>query len=975
MFSLNERYNNFVVTKSLFIEEIKVQLIELKHLKLGTQVIKVLNDDDENLFSLSFKTLPKDSSGAPHILEHTVLCGSKKFPVKDPFFSMLKRSLNTFMNAMTGSDFTCYPASSLVEKDFYNLLEVYLDAVFYPNLEKMSFLQEGHRFEYSTPDDASSDLIYKGVVYNEMKGSMSNPDNILIHKMLENLTPDLPYSYNSGGDPQKIPSLTYEALKEFHKNYYHPSRCLFFFYGNLDLKKQLDFIEDQVLKKVETKPPIDSLPKQKRFSAPKKIIDQYPISEVESLEDKSIIAFGFLTCSIEDQIDLYALTILDNILMGNDGSILNLALLQSNLCKQADSIFDTEMSEAPYIIICKGCNSQNKDALLNIIKSTLKKVIELKIPKEIIEAALHQLEFERTEISSEAGPYGLTIFFRSALAKQHGIEPENSLIIHTLFKKLRKNLEDPNYLSNIIKKYLLDNLHLVELTLNPSKDFITMQIHEEEKKLHEIQSALTPNQIEQIIKETFELKKWQKKLEETSLDCLPKIDIKEVPIKNKSYPLNIEETKNFTTFHHDVFTNQILYVDLLFDLPELTLDELTLLPLFTSIITEIGAASRNYVENLNYIQAYTGGIASYLTLNIQAKDFNEFIPSIAIRSKALYKNSQKMFSLIKDTIANPNFNDPNRLKEILLQQYTFLESMLVKNSMRYATSLSQSSYSYPAYLSYLWHGIDYFKRLKELIKDLNKSIPKLIDQLNDLKSKVFCSKNPHLVISSDKNEYSNIKKNNFFDFLDIELKELKPFKINFEIEKNKSHTNFIPSPVAFSALSYKTIGYLDEDAPYLLLAGYIFENKILHKKIREEGGAYGSGASFSATSGIFTFTSFRDPHLSSTFNTFKFAINEITNKNFTDENLYEAKLGVIQNTDVPISPGSKAITAYNWFRSNKSDEIRQKFRDKVLNAKKEDVVKATKKYLLNQIDNGISISFCSKELFDKEKANLKDIFK
>lgn len=974
MFSLNEKYNNFIVTKNIFIEEIKVELIELTHLKLGTQVIKIKNDDDENLFSLSFKTLPKDSSGSPHILEHTVLCGSKKFPVKDPFFSMIKRSLNTFMNAMTGSDFTCYPAASLVEKDFYNLLEVYLDAVFYPKLEKMSFLQEGHRFEFLSPEDASSNLIYKGVVYNEMKGSMSNPDNILFHKMLEKLTPDLPYAYNSGGDPKKIPSLTYEELKEFHKNYYHPSRCLFFFYGNLDLKKQLDFIEDNVLKNVEKKPPIPNLPKQKRFSKPQIVKDEYPISEDDPIEDNSMIAFGYLTCSIEDQVDLFAISVLDNILMGTDASPLNLALMQSNLCKQAESLFDTEMSEAPYLIICKGCNSQNKDALLNVINSTLKKIIENKIPKDIIEAALHQLEFSRTEITHDMGPYGLILFFRSALTKQHNIEPENSLVIHTLFKLLRKNLEDSNYLPNLIKKYFLDNTHLVELTLNPSKTLNTEQIQEEENKLHEIQSHLSPNQIEKIIKETMELKKWHQKLEETSLDCLPKIDIKDVPKKNKNYPLNIEDFKNGKIFHHDVFTNEILYVDLLFDLPFLTFNEIILLPLFSSIITEIGASSRNYIENLNYIQAYTGGLASYLTLNIQANNFNEFVPSIGIRSKALSKNSKKLFSLIKDTFTSPIFNDKNRIKEILFQQYTYLENMKVKNSMRYATALSQSSYSYPAYLSSIWHGMDYLIRLKELIKDLDKNLPKLIDQLNALRSKVFCSNNTHLVISSSQKEYSNLKKNNFYDLFDFESNNMKPFKTDFEIEKIKSHPNIIPSPVAFSASSYKTIGYLDEDAPYLLLAGYIFENTILHKKIREEGGAYGSASNYSATSGIFTFTSYRDPHISSTLEAFKLAIKEVSNKKFTEENLYEAKLGVIQNTDTPISPGARAITAYTWLRCKKTEEIRQKFRDKVLKAKKEDIVNATKKHLLNQIDNAITISFCSKELLEKEAQNLKKYF-
>lgn len=973
MLERNERYNNFIVTKNIYIDEIKVRLIELEHIKLGTNVIKILNDDDENLFCMSFKTLPKDSTGVSHILEHTVLCGSKKFPVKDPFFSMLKRSLNTFMNAMTGSDFTCYPAASMVEKDFYNLFEVYLDAVFNPKLDRISFLQEGHRFEFSSPKDASTNLVYKGVVYNEMKGSMSNPDNILINKMFENLTPDLPYAYNSGGDPQKIPELTYEELKDFHKNYYHPSECLFFFYGNLDLKKQLDFIEEKILKNSKKKSGSISLPKQKRFSKPKIIEDFYPIAENESSENKSMIAFGYLTCSIKNQIDLFALSLLDIILMGTDASYLKLALMQSDLCKQADSFLETEMSEAAYLIICKGCSSQNKEALLKVIKNTLLKIIEQKIPKKIIEAALHQLEFSRTEISHDIGPYGLVLFFRSALNKQHGIEPENALVIHSLFNTLRKNLEDENYLPNLIQKYFLNNSHLVELTLKPSKDFIAQQIHEEEKKLSEIQNRMTPSEIEKILKESAELKLWQKKLEETSLSCLPKIDLEDVPKKIKKYPLKTETITHDKIFHHDVFTNEILYADLLFDLPLLNFDELTFLPLFTSILTEVGSGSRNYIENLNDIQAYTGGITSYLTLNVQADNFNDFTPSIAVRSKALYKNSKNMFSLLKDTVSSPVFNDTNRIRELILEQHTFLENMVVKNSMKYASALSQSSFSYPAYISSLWYGIAYLKRLQEIVKNLDKNLPKVIDKLDDLKTKLFKS-NAHLVISSCTNKYLEIKKENFYDLLNSESKNFKPYKPDFKIEKTISGANFIPSPVAFSACSYKTVGYLDEDAPYLLLAGYIFENIILHKKIREEGGAYGSAARFFVLNGIFTFSSYRDPNVKKTFDVFKLAIKEIVKGNFTEENLYEAKLGVIQNADTPLSPGARALTAYTWLRSKQTEDIRQKFRDKVLEADKQHIIEAVKKHLLNQIESGISISFCSKELFEKENQNMQDLF-
>ncbi|NGX33761.1 MAG: hypothetical protein K1060chlam1_00102 [Candidatus Anoxychlamydiales bacterium] len=969
-YNVNQKCNNFTVTKYLPIDEIKVELIELKHNTLGTEVIKIKNDDDENLFCISLKTWPQDSFGEAHILEHTVLCGSKKFPVKDPFFSMLRRSLNTFMNAMTGSDFTCYPASSLVEKDFYNLFEVYIDAVFHPKLDRLSFLQEGHRFEFLKPDDASSNLIYKGIVYNEMKGSMANPDSILFQKMQENLTPDLPYAFNSGGDPKEIPNLTYENLKKFHETFYHPSRSIFFLYGNLDLEKQLDFIEENALKNAKEKPKLGLIPKQKRFSKKKTIEDRYPISEKQAKEDGAIISFGYLTCPIEDQIDLHGLLLLDSILMGTDGSYLKLNILKSNLCKEVESVFDTEMSEAPYILICRGCKSESKDALFKVIKESLEKLIETKIDPKIIDAALHQLEFSRTEISSGMGPYGLTLFFRSALAKQLGAEPENALVIHTLFKTLREKLKDPNYIPYLIKKYFLENHHMVELILKADSNLTAETEIKERKKLDAIQMTMQPKQIEQILEDTKNLNELQKKLEKTSIECLPKIAIEEVPKKNKNIALHIEEKGKFKIFHHDVFTNDISYVDLIFDLPELSLKELILLPLFSSLVTDVGAGKRNYVENLNFIQAYTGGIQSDLSLNFQADNFDNIIPSISIRSKSLYRNTDKMFSLIKDVIENPMFSDINRIKECLLQQYTFLENSIVQHSMSYATNLSQSSLSTGAFLSSKFDGIDYLNNLRILIKDLDKNAEKLIEELNALKEKVFCVNRANLVISSNGNFYKDLKKNNFYSLLDLEFKNLKPFSKNFQVDKIKSQPIFISSPVAFSASSYRTIGFLHEKSPALLIASKLFSNKILHKKIREEGGAYGSGTNYSPTTGLLTFFGFRDPHITSTLKAFKFAIEEISNGNFLDSDIDEAKLGIIQKTDVPISPGARAITAYSWLKANKTDEMRQEFRNKILSTSKEDIIKAVEENLLNQIDNAITATFCSKELFDKEKPKL-----
>ncbi len=969
-YKVNQKLNNFTVTKYLQIDEIKVELIELEHNILGTQVIKIKNDDDENLFCISLKTWPQDSFGEAHILEHTVLCGSKKFPVKDPFFSMLKRSLNTFMNAMTGSDFTCYPAASLVEKDFYNLFEVYIDAVFHPKLERLSFLQEGHRFEFSKPDDASSELIYKGVVYNEMKGSMANPENILLQNMQKNLTPDLPYAFNSGGDPKEIPNLTYENLKKFHESHYHPSRSIFFLYGNLDLKKQLDFIEENALKNVKKIPKLGQIPRQKRFSKKREVIQNYPISEKELKKDNDIISFGYLTCPIEKQIDLHGLLLLDNILMGTDASYLKLNILKSNLCKEVESIFDTEMSEAPYILICRGCKSENKDALYNVIKKSLEKLIKTTIDPKVIEAALHQLEFSRTEISSSFGPYGLTLFFRSALAKQHGVEPENALVVHTLFKTLREKLKDQKYIPHLIKRYFLDNNHMVELILKADPHLIAKQQAEEKNKLANIQKNLKPSQIEKILKDTKDLKEFQKKLEKTSIDCLPKITIADIPKENKNFALTIEDIEKFKIFHHDVFTNEIAYVDLIFDLPELSLKELILLPVFSSLVTDIGAGSRNYVDNLNYIQAYTGGINCDISLNVQADNFDNIIPSISIKSKALHRNANKMFFLIKDVVTNPIFSDRNRIKECLLQQYIYLENSIVQHSMNWAIFLSQSSLSTPAFLSSKFNGIAYFNNLKDIVKDLDKNIDTLIEKLLNLKEKVFLVNQAHLVISSSRDFYENLKKNNFYSLLDLKFKNLNSFSKNFQIEKIKSQPYFISSPVAFTASSYKTAGFLHEDSPSLLIASKIFTNKILHKKIREEGGAYGCGVNFSPTTALFTFFGFRDPHITSTLNTFKLAITEIAKGNFCDNDIDEAKLGIIQKIDLPISAGDRAITAYSWLKANKTDKMRQEFRDKILAASKKDIINAVKNHLLNQIDCAITSTFCSKELFDKEKPNL-----
>jgi Zn-dependent M16 (insulinase) family peptidase len=510
MWKEKETYKDFVVKKVMPLGELKATLVELEHLPSGAQVMHIENDDPENLFCLSFETLPTNSNGVAHILEHTVLCGSRKFPVKDPFFAMTRRSLNTFMNALTGSDFTCYPASSQVEKDFYNLLEVYIDAVFHPQLKKESFLQEGHRLAFTDPEHLLG-LEWKGIVYNEMKGALASADTRLWHTMMHFLVPHLTYAHISGGDPKVIPSLTYEELIQFHETYYHASRCLYFFYGNIALKKHLDFISEKVLKSTYKLPSLPKIPKQPRFTAPIEREDFYPTTTNEDNDDKTMVSWGWLTVPMQDQETLLALTLLDAVLMETDASLLKLPLLQSGLCTSADAFLDTDMSEIPYLIICKGCSPENIQALDDLLIRSLQEVFDKGIPVHMIDAALHQLEFARTEITGDHSPFGLTLFMRSALAKQHGCPPENALLIHSLFEKLRKKLEDPSYLTTLLKTYLLKNPHRVRLAFHPDSKLAEKEAVEEKQRLKTLEQELPKLEKEKIVQQMHHLEHYQKK--------------------------------------------------------------------------------------------------------------------------------------------------------------------------------------------------------------------------------------------------------------------------------------------------------------------------------------------------------------------------------------------------------------------------------------------------------------------------------
>ena len=964
--AVGQTYRNFVITKYLPLHELQSALVELTHEPSGARIIHIANDDPENLFCLSFRTLPNSSNGVAHILEHTVLCGSRKYPVKDPFFAMTRRSLNTFMNALTGQDFTCYPASSQVEKDFYNLLDVYIDAVFHPELKKLSFLQEGHRLEFTEPNNPKSPLQFQGVVYNEMKGSMSSSDSRLWRAIFKHLFTDLPYAHNTGGDPQDIPTLTHEELLDFHRNFYHPSRCLFFFYGNLPLSKHLDFIEEKALSGVSKLGILPPLPRQKRFETPIERAEQYPISESESLEKKAIIAFAWLTAPVTDQGEVLALSLLDNLLMDNDASPLRLALLKSNLCTQAASSLDIEMSEVPWLIVCKGCEPENAGALKQVLLNQLAEIASHPFPKEKIEASLHQLEFERTEINTDEGPFGLTLFMRAALIAQHGSDPENGLLIHTLFKELRAKLEDPNYLPNLIRYHLLNNPHFLQLTLAADPNLEKQETEGERKKLDDIRKRLTPDEEAKIVAQSEALTAYQEATEHQSLDCLPKVTLNDVPPHVRNIPLEEVDVGRVKVFHHGCFTNQILYADLLFDLPHLPFSDLPLASLFVRLLTEIGSGGRNYESNLEYAQRYTGGVNASLSLHITQADPDQCRPTLSLKGKALARNGAKLLDLFSDFISSPDFSDTRRIKELLSQHATALQNRLTKNALNYAIQTALSGFSSASAVFDQWNGLPYYSAVMEWAKNPDA----LIEELMRMQKTILGVGTPHLVLSCSDAEYKVLKNNRFAGFGEkLSGKPLQPWTGNYPLPEIVPQVRFIASPVAFTALGTRTAAYRDPVSPLLLLSTELLQNVILHKEIREKGGAYGSEASYSPTTGNFYFYSYRDPHLAKTIAAFEKAMEKIAAKGFNERHLEEAKLGILQSIDAPIAPGSRAMTAYSWQRAGRTQAMREAFRNKILTASREEVAQAVSEFLLPS--HKVLVSFLGEALYEKEKKKLK----
>ncbi len=969
-----------IVQRIVELKEINSFLYLLEHTGTGAKHLHISNKDKENTFSVCFKTVPADSTGVAHILEHTVLCGSKKFPVRDPFFSMLKRSLSTFMNAFTAEDWTMYPFSTQVRKDFYNLMEVYLDATFFPKLDELSFKQEGHRLEIEEKgkEAAAPPFVYKGVVYNEMKGAMSSPDQVMVRSLSNAMYPSSPYRHNSGGDPLTIPDLTHDQLKAFHARHYHPSNAFFYTYGNLPLKGHLFFIHEKSLNFFKRVDPDTDVPQQPRWDKPRKAVYSYPIGQHEDSSKKSQVCGAWLTADVKDPFEILVLTLLEQILLGNSASPLRKALIDSELgtALSDGSGFSPGNRDTLFACGLKDVTPSAAEEIEVIIFDVLKNLVEKGIDGRLIESAIHQVEFHRKEITNHPYPYGIKLLLSFCGSWFHGGDPVRNLKLDDDLNRLQDELAKGPFFEDRIKMYFLENPHRLLFTLQPDP---LMEEKEDEKiadRLQRIRGKMTPSDIEKVRKDAEDLIKRQEA--EENISCLPTLDLEdvspEIPMVKAPDMCDAIPAARYTQP-----TSGIFYFTAAAEIGGLKNELIPLVPFFCQAFSRIGTTIHDYSEMAQRIDLYTGGIGLSSHVRTRFDETGACIPFISFDGKSLIRSQKEMFEIIEEFLFQFIFSDLDRLKSLLLEYRTGLESMVVANGHKLAISLASRNFSPACALSETWHGIHQLKMVKQLTKDLSEvRLASISDDLLKIGKTVFVPDNVVMALIGEAQS------------LDAGSKILVNHKGLAGIGRKASVADGLKAPaiesedeipregwststaVSFVGQTFETVRMVHEDSPALSVISKILRSKYLHREIREKGGAYGGFAIYNTEDGLFSFSSYRDPHVVGTLDVFDKATDFIRSGDYTDEDIKEAILQVCSDLDKPEPPWLAAKKAFYRKIMSLSDKVREDFKKNLLLLTRHQIVKVAKKYFDQTKDRrGVAVISGEEKLMEANE-KLKD---
>jgi len=957
-----EQLHGFRVLRVEQIPDIRVTAYEIEHEKTGARILHLHCDDRENLYAIGFRTPPADSTGVPHILEHSVLAGSDRFPLKDAFNELMKGTLQTFINAFTYPDKTIYPVASQVRADFFNLARVYTDLVLRPRLLKQTFAQEGHHFELADPEDPDSDLIISGIVYNEMKGAYSSPDNLMYKAIQEHLYPETAYANDSGGNPEAIPSLTYEQFRAFHQAYYSPTNARWFLYGDIPTTEHLTFLEEMLsgFNRVKVDSSIKS---QLRWSHSAVINGRYPVGKDEDLKKKTTVNLAWMLTENTDDETALLLQIISGILIGSAAGPLRKALIDSGLGEDLSPVtgLERDLKQILFAVGLRGTDPEKAPQIETLILETLARLAASGFERDLIEGTLHQVEFQGKEIKRDAYPYGIILMGRVFHTWIYDGDPLAGLNFPRLIEILRcKWAENPTLFQDMLKIWFLDNPHRLLSVMEPDPAYNDERDAAFHKQMAGIKAGLSAEKIEHIRHDAETLKMFQSEADHPeALATLPKLNLRDIQKTVETIPTERNFIHSVPAMTHDLFTNGIAYLDLAFDISDIPEALQPYLPLLGKLMTNMGAADFSYEEMAKRVVLKTGGLSCSLAAGLTAKERTPWQKMI-VQVRALHRNTGDAVRILSDILTTGDLSHEIRMRDLIVEKKNRLHASVVPSGHLFAKRLAAATLSLPAYRDEQWRGKTQIRLLTEVAERFQDRKNEFQEKFSQLKELIFRRERLTLNLTADGEGLSPLA-----DAVDGLISHLPgggaPGIAAMPDLYRQDAGVAIPAQVCYVAKAMKAPTYADPMAASLFVAARQLSSGYLYKHIRVQGGAYGGMCQYDPMNGLFAFLSYRDPHLVETLHVYRDAVNFLAHERVPGEELEKAIIGTIGALDRPMDPVGRGYTAMIRAFAGLTDEDRQNFRDGVLGVTADAIQETAARYFIPAAESAVIAVYASED--------------
>lgn len=940
-----------------------------RHRKTKARVVVIHNDDTNKVFTIGFRTPPHDNTGVPHIMEHSVLCGSAKYPAKDPFVELAKGSLNTFLNAMTYSDKTVYPIASYNDKDFQNLMDVYLDAVFHPNIyvHEEIMKQEGWHYEL---DSRQGELTYNGVVYNEMKGVYSDPDQQLVRLIQTSLLSGTAYAYESGGDPTAIPRLTYQQFLEFHKKYYHPSNSYIYLYGDMDVKEKLDYIDREYLSQYEYQKIDSRIHMAIDYQGPKTVTSTYSLSDAEEERDNTFLSYNVIVGTSLDPDLCMSMQLLQSVLLDVPGAPLKEALIHAGIGKDIESSYDTSIQQPIFSIVARNANEEDMNRFVETIDHTLEEICRQGISKKSMQAAINHLEFQLRESDFGRYPKGLIYGLKSFDSWLHD---EKAPFIHIKIEEtldfMKRGLEN-GYFERLIQSYLLQNKHKSYVILKPEYGLNEKQEQAVRQELAEYKASLTEQQVEQIIKDTKALKAYQEEPSSPEdLQKIPLLEVADIEPKIRKQENEVRDLMGIPTVVHPIFTNGIAYLHLCFKLDKMSVELLPYANLLASILGMIHTDKYTYHELASEIRLKSGSIRTLFEVRSTLNP-DEYLPTFDLKAKMFYSQINDTFRLIEEMLLHSKLEDTDRLKEVIAELKAAMKPELSSRGHSTAASRAMSYVSYGSYVKEKAKGVDFYEFMDDLDQNFEERKQDLTVKLKRVLEEILHKENLVISYTGDNDVEEAIGMNVALFSVWLSTRKLEKAENKIELKaKNEAFKTASQVQYVATAGNYKKQGFQTSGALRVLETIFSYDYLWIH--VRVQGGAYGCMCGF-GDNGTSYLTSYRDPNLMETYGVYQDAAEYVANFQADDRDMTKYVIGTIGASDIPLNAYDRGERDFNYYLAGITDEYRQQIRDQLL-ATNQATIRGLSQLVKSVSDNGVICVVGNEKRIEQEAEHFQSI--